>query len=340
VSRSPEPPRCERTLPGVWRLRLSLPWPGVPHGNAWAVAADGGIVLFDTGRGDPARLRELDLALAGAGFGVEDIRLLICTHSHADHYGLAAEITAVAGCELWMHPAWGHIREMADEPLLAYEHRAVRARENGVPEAVIERHREAVEADPRNGFGPLREPDCELVTGVEVETDVGTWRVLETPGHDPAHVILHQPGSGLAITGDHLLGRVVLHFDYGNSPDPVAEYLTSLAATEALGIELCLAGHGRTFRDPVGKIEETRGAIASTRRQIAELLAARPRTAFELLAEIRGEEFAAHPATVYEISLFLAFLDTMAATGETIPVADIAVRQWRLTTAGAAAVAA
>src|SRR6201985_3632567 len=92
-------PRTDRELPGVWRLRLPLPWPGVPHGNAWAVAADGGIVLFDTGRGDAGRLRELDLALAGAGFGVEDIRLVVCTHSHADHYGLSAEIADAAGCE-------------------------------------------------------------------------------------------------------------------------------------------------------------------------------------------------------------------------------------------------
>jgi glyoxylase-like metal-dependent hydrolase (beta-lactamase superfamily II) len=336
VTRSPEPPRCERTLPGVWRLRLSLPWPGVPHGNAWAVAADGGIVLFDTGRGDPGRLRELDLALAGAGFGVEDIRLVVCTHSHADHYGLGPEIVAAAGCELWMHPAWGHVREMADEPMVAFERRAERARENGVPEPVIDRHRENTEADPRNGFGPMRPPDRELLTGVEVETDVGRWSVLETPGHSPSHVILHQPESGLAITGDHLLGRVVLHFDHGYSPDPVAEYEAGLAATEPLGIELCLAGHGRTFRDPTGKIEETRAAIASTRGQIRELLAARPRTAYELLTEIRGAEFAAHPATVFEISLFLAFLDTMAAAGEAAPVEGSEPRRWRLTGAVAA----
>src|SRR5262249_38447376 len=145
-------------------------------------------------------------------------------------------------------------------------------------------------------------------------------RVLEAPGHSPSHVILHQPDSGLAVTGDHLLGRVVLHFDHGYSPDPVAEYLTSLTATEGLGLELCLAGHGRTFRDPAGKIEEPRELIATTRQAIVGLLAERPRTAFELLREIRGEEFADHPATCYEISLFLAFLDTLAATGEAAAV--------------------
>src|SRR6185436_1520068 len=88
----PEAPRSEKVLPGVWRLRLPLPWPGVLHGNAWAVAADGGIVLFDTGIGGWGGLRRFDLALAQAGLGLEDVRLLVCTHSHTDHYGLAAPI--------------------------------------------------------------------------------------------------------------------------------------------------------------------------------------------------------------------------------------------------------
>src|SRR4029077_6944752 len=94
-------PRTERVLPGVWRLRLPLPWPGVPHGNVWALAADDGVALFDTGIGGKGRMRQLDLALAQAGFGLEDVRLLVCTHSHTDHYGLAAPVASGARREPW-----------------------------------------------------------------------------------------------------------------------------------------------------------------------------------------------------------------------------------------------
>ena len=41
--------RADRVRDGVWRLRLPLPWPGVPHVNSFAVDAGDGIVLFDTG---------------------------------------------------------------------------------------------------------------------------------------------------------------------------------------------------------------------------------------------------------------------------------------------------
>src|ERR1700759_535179 len=133
-------PRTDRELPGVWRLRLPCPWPGVPHGNAWAIAADGGIVLFDTGLGGKGRLRALELALSAAGFGIEDVRLVVCTHAHSDHFGLAGPVSEAAGCPYWIHPAWGHARLSASEPALALERRLEVARQSGVPPAALERY--------------------------------------------------------------------------------------------------------------------------------------------------------------------------------------------------------
>src|SRR3954468_14205154 len=101
--------RGERVLPGVWRLRLPLPWPGVPHGNAWALAAGDGIVLVDTGVHEPGSMGHLELAMEQVGLKVEHVRLLVCTHAHSDHYGQAAPIMDRTGCELWMHPDYGHM---------------------------------------------------------------------------------------------------------------------------------------------------------------------------------------------------------------------------------------
>ena len=261
-----EAPRTERLLPGVWRLRLPLPWPGVPHGNAWAVAAGGGIVLFDTGMGGKGRLRQLDLALAQAGFGVEDVGLLVCTHSHTDHYGLAARDRRGGRLRALDAPAPGST--CGCSPTTRRRRSSTRlevARQSGVPVAALERYREARSGDEETGIDAIQEPDRELVPGVEVETDLGAWQVHETPGHAPSHVVLHQPERKLMISGDHLLGRTVLFFDYGHSPDPVGEFLASLDEVEPLDVDLCLPGHGRPFRDPEAK-------IAEARRQVAELL--------------------------------------------------------------------
>jgi len=320
-------------LPGVWRLRLPLPWPGVPHGNVWAVAADGGVVLFDTGIGGRGRLRQFDLALAQAGFGLEDVKLLVCTHSHTDHYGLAAPIVEEAGCELWMHPRWGHIRLLADDPAAALEQRIEVARQSGVPPAALERYRESREGDQETGVEAIVEPDRDLLPGVEVETDLGTWQVHETPGHAPSHVVLHQPERRLMISGDHLLGRTVLFFDHGHSPDPVGEFLASLDEIEPLPVDLCLPGHGRPFRQPETKIAEARAQVEQLLGKVRSALGEGERQPFEVVAELVGPDNVNSPASAWALQIVLSCLDHMRIGDEAEPVEGTDPQRWKLISA-------
>ena len=326
----PEAPRGEKVLPGVWRLRLALPWPGVPHGNVWAVAADGGIVLFDTGIGGKGRMRQLDLALGQVGFGVEDVKLLVCTHAHTDHYGLAAPIVEAAGCELWMHPAWEHVRLMADDPAAALENRIEVARQSGVPAEALERYREARSGDTETGIDAIVEPDRDLLPGVEVETDLGTWQVHETPGHAPSHVVLHQPERRLLISGDHLLGRTVLFFDHGHSPDPVGEFLRGLDEVEPLEVDLVLPGHGRPFRDPEVKIAEARRQVEELIGKVRASLAEGDKTGFEIVGEIVGAENVNTPVSAWVLQIVLSCLDHLTILGEVEPVGGTDPQRWVL----------
>jgi glyoxylase-like metal-dependent hydrolase (beta-lactamase superfamily II) len=288
-TRKREVGRGERILPGVWRLRLPLPWPGVPHCNAWAVAAGDGIVLFDTGLHEPGSFANLERALAQVNLKVEHVRLLVCTHAHSDHYGQAATIMDRAGCELWMHPDHRHMTEAAADPDAALERRLEIARQSGVPEQPLQAYAEARRRGGGFGIARIVEPDRDLVGGVEIVTDLGTWQVHETPGHAPSHVCLHQPERRLLISGDHLLGRVSLYFDHGHSPDPAGEFLRSLDVVERLRARLCLAGHGRTFADVQAHIEANRRLVHERLAKVEEVLLAGPLTAFDAVPRIYGE---------------------------------------------------
>jgi glyoxylase-like metal-dependent hydrolase (beta-lactamase superfamily II) len=323
-------PRTERIQPGIFRLKLPCPWPGVPHGNAWALQRGAGLVLVDTGVGGPGRLRMLDIALAQSGFGVENIELVVCTHSHPDHYGLAASICEQTGCELWMHPNWEHIRLQADDPELALEGRLEVGRMSGVPTSALGRYREQRAGKPEDLIDGIRVPDRELVPGVEVETDIGTWAVVETPGHAPSHICLHQPERRLLLSGDHLLGRTVLYFDYGHTPDPFGEYLASLDRIEPLDIDLCLPGHGKPFRDPAAKIADVRGQAAALLDRVRAGLAdgAEP-TAYEQVEAIVGRENLGGGNAGFMLQIVLAALDHLAALGEAHQVPDSDPQRWR-----------
>ena len=120
------------------------------------------------------------------GFGLEDIRLLVCTHSHTDHYGLAAPIVEAAGCELWMHPAWEHVRPLANDPAAAFEYRLEVARESGVPPSVLEAYRERRSGDDESGIDAIIEPRS--ATFFQASRWRPTWahgRCMRHPGTRP-----------------------------------------------------------------------------------------------------------------------------------------------------------
>ena len=329
MAKNDELGRGERFLPGVWRLRLPLPWPGVPHCNAWALAHGDGIVLFDTGYAASDGTRQLEYSLAQVGFGLGDIKLLVCTHAHSDHYGLAGPIVDAAGCELWMHPAWEHVRAMAEDPDEAMERRIEVARQSGVPTAALERYQESRKGQG-SGIARAVAPDRDLVPGVRVETDHGSWNVHETPGHAPSHVCLHQPDSGLLISGDHLLGRISLFFDYGHTPDPVGEFERALGEIDALEhTTLCLAGHGRPFRDVKAKIAGNRVEVEEHLGRVRQAMSESPRSAFDLVPELMGRENVSPSTAPWGLQMALAYLDHLTLRGELVRDDDGDVHRWR-----------
>ncbi len=280
--------RGERVIPGLWRLRLPLPLPGVPHCNAWALAADGGIVLIDTGMHEPGSFAELERAFDQVGLRIDDVRLVVCTHAHIDHWGQAATICDRTGCEMWMHPDHAHGFARATDPETALARRLEIGRQSGVPNAALERYAEQAREAP-SGIARVIEPDRELVAGVSLDTDLGVWRVYETPGHAPSHVCLFQAERRLLISGDHVLGRISLYFDYGWTPDPIGEFLRSLDVVDELDARLALSGHGRPFLDVHGHVEGNRRLVRERLAATSAALASGPRTAVEITPAVHGE---------------------------------------------------
>jgi glyoxylase-like metal-dependent hydrolase (beta-lactamase superfamily II) len=282
------------------------------------VAAPGGFVLFDTGMHQPDSLAQLERALAMCNLRLADARLVVCTHAHSDHYGQAATIVERAGCELWMHPNHQHMTRMAEDPDAVFARRMEVARQSGVPEEPLRRY--ASERRSReSGIAGLIEPDRDLLAGVTIDTDLGAWSVHETPGHAPSHVCLFQSERRLLISGDHLLGRISLYFDYGYSPDPVGEFLQSLEEVQGLGARLCLPGHGRTFADVHAHIDGNRKLVHERLASVLEALSAGPMTAFEVVPHVYGDSLSPQNAH-WLLSKILSYLTHLHAVGRAQPI--------------------
>ncbi|HEY2440863.1 MAG TPA: MBL fold metallo-hydrolase [Solirubrobacteraceae bacterium] len=329
TTRHKELGRGERVLPGLWRLRLPLPWPGVPHCNAWAVASGSGIVLVDTGMHEPGSLTQLERALDQVNLRLEHVRLVVCTHAHSDHWGQAAPITEAAGCELWMHAAGGRAAADAitEDPGAALARRLEVGRQSGVSEQALAEYAELARSIP-SGVARAMTPHRALSTGDEVETDLGAWTVYETPGHAPSHICLYQPQRRLLISGDHVLGRISLYYDYGRSDDPVGEFLTSLDRVDELDARLALSGHGKPFVDVHGHIEGNRALVHERLETVLATVRREPATAVQIAPSLHGRPLDVRNATWF-LSETLCYLRHLERAGRVRSEQDGGAEVWR-----------
>ncbi len=83
---------------GIHRLAIPTPFQ-VGRVNAYLIE-DAPLTLVDSGPNSGKALDELERALAGLGHTVEDLELLIVTHQHIDHFGLASILARRSGAEV------------------------------------------------------------------------------------------------------------------------------------------------------------------------------------------------------------------------------------------------
>ncbi len=197
-TRRTEVGRGERVLPGVWRLRLPLPWPGVPHCNAWALAAGDGVVLVDTGMHEPGSLAHLERALDQAGLRATSGHSGIPQPFDAAAWQATLDDARTIGQRYIVHPffgvdADGPIRDSAVYRAFARDlNRAgLMAKRAGLEFGYHNHHFEFFRQDggSRTGFEVLTdETDPDLV---HLEVDL-FW--VTRGAHDPVDVIQRNRG--------------------------------------------------------------------------------------------------------------------------------------------------
>src|SRR5581483_11890707 len=132
-------------------------------------------------------------------------------------------------------------------------------------------------------------------------------------------------------SGDHVLGRISLYFDYGWTPDPIGEFLSSLDVVDELDARLSLSGHGKPFLDVHGHIEGNRALV---RHRLDGTLAAvsadAPRTALEITPAVHDEPMTERNAGWW-LPETLCYLRHLALQGRVEPLSDASdpgVERW------------
>lgn len=282
--------RRREPAPGVFRLVLPLPFPGLDRVNAYLLADGGGYTLVDCGIADPARSDEgwgdLVDALDAVGVGVGEIERLVVTHHHIDHYGMAGRVVEETGCELLMHSTAAEELDMYRDP--SHEVDALRQvlADHGV--ALDELDELTAFEDWRAYVHSVIEPAVGLDGDETLDVGDREWTVVHTPGHARTHICLYSRPDGLLISGDHLLPTITPHIDFERAADadPLGEFLASLEKVEMLDPSLVLPGHGRPFDEGAERARIVARHHDRRLGSILQIIRREPHTANEITEEL------------------------------------------------------
>ncbi|MDD5094738.1 MAG: MBL fold metallo-hydrolase [Dehalococcoidia bacterium] len=244
---------------GVHQIKVPLQIPNSPLGfvNTYLVAGTDGWTLIDTGWNARGSFEAFERQLKDTGLGFKDIRLILITHVHPDHFGLAGKYKELSGAKIAIHQAekaFIESRYVSEDLLL--EQMGQWLRRHGVPESESPRLQKA--SIPVKRFVVLTVPERTIAGGEVIDTGLFKLEVILTPGHSEGHVCFYERSKKLLFSGDHILPQtspnISLHVQ---SPgNPLGDYLRSLKSMRGLEVELVLPGHEDVFTDLPQRIDE------------------------------------------------------------------------------------
>jgi glyoxylase-like metal-dependent hydrolase (beta-lactamase superfamily II) len=274
--------RAHRISDGVWGLQLPLCYISVASTNAYLLAGRDGWILVDCGSCLPPGWDAMKIALAQAGADPADLAMLVVTHSHADHRGLAADIVRHTGCIFAMGPAPHPILDSLRDPSIPLQKRRASGLREGVPEPALDRFVNDLPGD--DGVFPPADPDRILADGDEIDSLSGPWRVLPVPGHSADQIALWNGQNRQLISADLALPGSAAYLEYGTRPDPHADQLASLERAIALEPDLVLAGHGRPIGDGVAFLHQCREKALAKLESVKSAVGTSPLSGWEVAA--------------------------------------------------------
>lgn len=265
--------------------------------NCYLVEADT-LTLVDAGPNAPESLAGLEQGLAALGRQLQDIDLVLLTHQHYDHVGLAAAIRERSGATVAAHELLARFLALGDEGLEAEDLFAEQImRLHGVDEETIAQLRATARRYRKYGSSPVI--DRVLHDGDVLELGGVDLRVALRPGHSPTDTIFVDEEQRRALVGDHLIGHIssnpILYGPSRGSTDPyrrppaLIEYLESMQATLELGLDELLPGHGEPIPDPRALVEHRLRRHHERKERIFDELAGGPLTARQLAGALWPE---------------------------------------------------
>jgi glyoxylase-like metal-dependent hydrolase (beta-lactamase superfamily II) len=282
----------QAALAGIHCLRIPTPF-AVGRVNCYLIEDDP-LTLVDTGPNSGKALDELQSQLAARGHAIDDLELLIITHQHIDHLGLAEIVVQRSGARV---AALGIASERLanfDADAEAEDRFAVELMiRSGIPEEVTVALRSVSRSF--RGWGSHVGVTHPLEDGQVLPFRDRTLQALHRPGHSPSDTVFWDEGRKILIAADHLIAHISSNplisrpLDGSEQrPQALVTYIESMRKTREMPAEIVLSGHGDPITDHAALIDDRIAKHERRKEKIYKLIAERPRSGYEIAQSIWG----------------------------------------------------
>ncbi len=278
--------KAREVYPGIFLLHLPLPMkPTIVNvylvRGAREESDDAEWALVDTGIGTKDSKAVFEECLEIAGCRPGQLKKIIVTHHHPDHFGSARPYKDLTGGEVFVHPAeWERSQTFmpTERPQWVLDWFV----SHGLP---LERFKRIPgQRDFWQGMYKPVAPDTELSDGFEIPVGERTLEAVWTPGHAPGHCVIYLREERVMIAGDHLLPRITPHvgFGPGSEGNPLGDFIASQKKIQDLDVGLVLPAHGGVFGDHIKRSNQIIQHHDVRLSEMLDLLRRESRTGYEL----------------------------------------------------------
>jgi glyoxylase-like metal-dependent hydrolase (beta-lactamase superfamily II) len=311
----------EAVTDDVARIPLPLPMADLKVVNAYAIRGDDGVTLVDPGWANAESESLLVAALGRLGYEPGDVRRILVTHAHWDHYTQALKWQREHGATVFLGREERHTIEAFDSMQGVYPNQVLMLRRAGATALADELER--LELEPHERDMPVGKPDVWLRGGEEIDCGGRTVVAHATPGHTRGHTVFEYAADDLLFTGDHVLPRITPSIGFERAPGELAlrSYLDSLQFCMSRSGAWMLPAHGAVTDEVGSRVAELLVHHQQRLEEILGLVGGGPTTAYDVARQMRWTRRkrpldslgAVHGmAAVLEVAAHLELLETQA----------------------------
>ena len=252
----------DEVAPGVFRLKIPVPFRGLRYVNLWLLRDGDAFTMVDCGWSDDAThhllQRHWDAILDGRA-----ITRLVITHYHPDHAGNCRFI-----CDRWgLTPIMTQTEWMAANVAMRslysddFDLKIRYFNQHGVPPDLLVRYR-AENLQYATGAA-LTDTFVRMRAGDRLRIGERDWQILNGQGHSPEMALLYSAEDDILISADQILPKItpnVSVWPWEPLADPLADFLKTLTDIEQVVTQQThvLPSHREPFVNAKARIAELR----------------------------------------------------------------------------------